>query len=327
MTADERYIDSLRRFNDGDYEAAAAGFQAFKRDFGASQQAAQALAEMRYPLAMSLLQLQKFDEAFEVIQSALTSEPPLPTAQREELMFWTGVCLMQAEQFAAAREAFETFSREFGMSPKAAEAQLLLGTTFLLEGKFQEAADHFALIKPRLRPEDRGRASVLQLYALIEEGNNDAALVLVVEEFPRIDEMLQIATFQTLALQLGSNFLDQGRMRDAILCLQRVWSRDRLLRHQETRLQNMQDALTAAEANPRVEAYRKFLLKQMIAKVQRELDNFSKIEEFDAALRLRLATAFLGMERYREGALILEEMLEKMPPSPIVEQASITLIQ
>jgi len=162
---------------------------------------------------------------------------------------------------------------------------------------------------------------------LIEAGNNDAALALVVEEFPKIDEMLQIATFQTLALQLGSKFLEAGRLRDAIICLQRVWSRDRLVKHQQTRLENLEGALAAAEAQARGDAYRKFHLKQMIAKVRRELENFEKIENFDAALRLRLATAFLGMQRYREAALIIEEMLTKMPASPIVESASVTLVQ
>lgn len=327
FTADELYIDARRKFNEGDYEGAVAGFETFRRDFGSSPQAAPALAEMRYPLVMSLLSLQKFDQASQLISEALDSQPPLAAAQREELLFWRGVCLMQSEDNAGARNALEAFSSEFPTATKASEAQLLLGTSFLLEGQFAEAADHFALIKPRLQPVDRGRATVLQLYALLEAGDNDAALALVVDEFPRLHEMLQIATFQTLALQLGSNFLEAGRMRDAILCLQRVWSRDRLVTHQQTRLKNLEDALAAAEAQPRSDAYRKFHLKQMIAKVRRELDNFEKLEEFDAALRLRLATAFLGMRRYREAALILEEMLAKMPPSPIVEAASVTLVQ
>lgn len=327
FTANEMYVEARRRFNEGDFAGALEGFAKFKQDFGASSQAQDIIAEIRYPLAISLLNLQKFEEAGAAITEALNSQPPLAAPLREELEFWQGVCLMQAEDYPAARVTLETFSREYPTASKATEAQLLIGTTFLVEGKYKEAAAHFARIKPYLRSVDRGRATVLQLYALIEEGDNDQALALVIEEFPRLDEMLQIATFQTLALQLGSNFLEQGRLRDAIICLQRVWSRDRLLKHQQARLQNLEDALKAAEAMPKSDAYRKFHLKQMIAKVKRELENFEKIQDFDAALRLRLATAFMGMQRYREAALILEEMLNKMPPSPVVEAASVTLVQ
>jgi TolA-binding protein len=327
FTANEMYLDARRRFNEGDYAGAAAGFNKFKQDFGSSTQAAEIIAEIRYPLAVSLLNLQKFDEASVAIGEALDSPPPLPPAQKEELSFWKGVCLMQADAFAEARIAFEAFCRDYPRGIKVPEAQLLIGTTLLLEGKFAESAAHFAKIKPYLQSENRGRATVLQLYALLEARDNEGAMGLVVEEFPRIGDMLQIATFQTLSLQLGSTFLEQGRLRDAIICLQRVWSRDRLLQHQQDRLEKLEQALAAAEAQPNSDSYRKFHLRQMITKVRRELENFEKIEDFDAALRLRLATAFLGMDRYREAALILEEMLTKMPPSPIVESASVTLVQ
>lgn len=327
FTASEMYLDARRRFIEGDYAGAVAGFQKFKQDFGSSSQAADAIAQMRYPLAVSLLNLQKFDDASVAIAEGLDTPPPLPPDQKEELSFWKGVCLMQADDFANARGAFEAFCQNFPRATKFSEAQLLIGTTYLIQGEFAESAAYFAKIKPYLQPVDRGRATVLQLYALIEAGDSEAALALVVDEFPRIDEMLQIATFQTLSLQLGASFLEQNRFRDAIICLQRVWSRDRLLRHQQEKLQNLEELLAALEAQPNSDAYRKFHLKQTITKVRRELDNFEKIEDFDAALRLRLATAFLGLERYREAALILEEMLTRMPPTPIVESASLTLVQ
>ena len=197
----------------------------------------------------------------------------------------------------------------------------------MLEGKNAEAAEHFGRVKSALGVVNRGRASVLQLYALLEEGDNDGGLALVVEEFPRMNQMLQIATFQTLALQLGSQFLEAEEWRKAIQCLQRVWDRDRLIGYQEDRLEDLEDGLAAAEAQPTGDPYRKFQLKQMIAKVERELETFGKIADFDAALRLRLATAFQAMRRYREAALIMEEMLQDMPPSPVVESATTNLIQ
>ncbi len=326
-TADELYMGAVGAYNNGQYEAAVAAFQKFAVDFGGSEQGKEAMGAIRYPLAMSLLHLQQFDEAMGAIQEALKAEPGPSLDQKEDLQFYLGVCQMQAQELESARATFSGFVSTYPQSKQAEEAALLAGTSWLLEGKNAEAAEHFANVKGSMNEVNRGRASVLELYALLQAGERDRALGLVVEEFPRLNEMLQIATFQTLSLQLGSEFLEAEEWRNAIQCLQRVWSQDRLLKYQQARLDDLQDGLAAAEAQPQGDPYRKFQLKQMIAKIEREIENFSKIESFDAALRLRLATAFQAMERYRESALILEEMLTEMKPDAVVESATANLIQ
>ena len=128
----------------------------------------------------------------------------------------------------------------------------------------------------------------------------------VKEEFPRMGELLQFVTFQTLTFELGTRYLERNRPRDAIICLQRVWSADRLLEHQQARLEDLKSKLQAAETGPRGDPYARILFEQLISKVKREIENFRKIENFDAAVRLRLAAAYQAMQRYRESALILE---------------------
>jgi TolA-binding protein len=327
LTAEELYNKSINAYNAGRYAEAAAGFQKFEKDYGKSEQSQTALAAMRYPLAMCLLQLQKFDDASEAIDAALTTTPPPAPAQKEDLVFYKAVCEMQGENWAAARKTLDAFVREFPRSRRTSEARLLYGTTWLLEEKYADAATQFAGIRPLLDPVNRGRATVLEFYALMQEQKLDDALALVIEEFPRMDQMLQIATFQTLALQLGSEFLEQKQYRKAIAALQRVWSRDRLMKYQQSRLDELEDALSAAEAQPKSDPYRKFQLKQMIAKVKREVGNLEKIQNFDSALRLRLATAYQAMRRYRESALIMEGMLADLPPDSVVESASVSLVQ
>ncbi len=327
MTAEERYNAGIAAYNAGNYSGAVAGFQKFEQDFGKSEAGKKAMGSIRYPLAMSLLHLQKFDDALEAIENCLAAVPPPTPEQKEDLVFYKGVCQMQSDEQEAARKTFDAFVREFPKSKQASEAMLLYGTSWLLEEKWDEAAKQFGGIRPRLDFVDRGRATVLQLYALMEEEKFDDALALVVEEFPRLNQMLQIATFQTLALQLGSEFLQKGEYRKAITALQRVWNRDRLLKYQEQRLGELEDALAAAEAQPKSDPYRKFRMKQMIAKVKREVANIEKITNFDSALRLRLATAYQAMQRYREAALIMEDMLATMPADPVVESASLSLVQ
>ncbi len=327
MTADELYLKSLNDYNAGKYAEACAGFQKFESDFGKSEQGRKVLAGIRYPLAMSLLHLQKFDDALEAISACLKAVPPPAGTQKEDLLFYQGVCQLQTEDYPAARASLQEFLKEFPASHEATEATLLYGTSFLMEENYAEAVTQFDAMRPRLDPVNRGRATVLQLYALMHQEKLDAALALVIAEYPRMDQMLQIATFQTLALQLGSQFLAKGEYRNAIAALQRVWNSDRLGKYQEKRLDELQDALAAAEAQPKGDPYRKFQLRQMISKVKREIANLEKIQNFDSALRLRLATAYQAMKRYREAALIMEAMLDDMPTDPVVESASVGLVQ
>jgi len=327
LTAQELLDKASKDYVEGRHAEALEGFLQFRASYGESDQAAEAVAAMRVPIAMCFLQTQRFAEALDAITHALETEPEIPRNDREELLFWKGICEVQQGQHAEARATLETFLAEFPRSRKAEEALLMGGTTLILEQDFSGAAEAFESMKPRLGPENRGRAVVLELFARSQGESMEPALELIVSEFPNMDSLLQIVTFQTLTLQVGSSLLEAEDYRRAIQCLQRVWKSERLLEHQTRRLTDLESRLAALEAQPRSDPYAKFLLAQMIAKVERELENFRKIENFDSALRLRLATAFLKMERYREAALIMEEMLAEMPPDAVVEGASVTLAQ
>ncbi|HEY5706388.1 MAG TPA: tetratricopeptide repeat protein [Terrimicrobiaceae bacterium] len=341
LTADELAVNASSFYAQGRYDEAAAMYRKFLTDFGSAEAAQPAVRQMRYPLAMCLLRLQRFSEALDAIRGALACEPPIETAHRQDLLFWRGVCEMQEKQGERARETLEQFValfpadserdsellRKFPAAQKVSEARLLMGACLLLDGKCKEAADYYAHIKQSFIPINRGRATVLQLHALLEAGEENAARKVVVEEFPRMGDLLQLVSFQTLTFELGARYLERNEPRNAIICLQRVWSADRLLKHQEACLEDLESKLQAVEADPRGDPYAKLLYGQMIAKVKREIENFRKIESFDAAVRLRLAAAYQAMHRYRESALILEAMLNDMPPDRIVESASVNLVQ
>jgi tetratricopeptide (TPR) repeat protein len=341
MTADEALIKADQLYSQGNFPEASKMYLDFIANYGQAEAAKAAIAKLRFPLAMCFIQMQKFPEAEAAIADCLGSTPPPDARQRQELMFWKGVCQMQAQDYDGARATLEQFIalfppggervpatiQAFPAVQKIPEAQMLIGTTLLLQGKFVEAADFYAKIKSALNAINRGRATVLELYALVQAGENARALELVQAEFPRMADLIQIVTFQTLTLELGSRFLEAGDFRKAIICLQRIWDRERLLKHQQKRLVTLESQLESAKANPKSDPYTKFLLGQMVAKVRREVENFSKVPNFDSALRLRLATAYQAMKRYREAALIMEAMLRDMPPDKIVEGASVNLVQ
>lgn len=341
LTAEELSVNASQLYAAGKYQEAADKYRAFISAYGKAKEAQAAVRLMRYPLAMSLLQLQKFSDAQEAITEALANDPPIAQQEKQDLTFWKGVCEMQDKDYEAARKSFEQFLAlfppgserspnylaQFPAAQKIPEAKLLIGTAFLLDEKYNEAAEYLVGTKPSLTPSNRGRAAVLELYALLEANEEDKAMALVEKEYPRMGDLLQLVTFQTLTLELGSRYLEKKELRKAIIALQRIWSAERLLRHQESRLADLTSKLQAAEANPVGDPYLKFQLGQMIAKVKREVETFQKIPNFDSALRLRLATAYQGMKRYREAALIMEAMLNEMPADPVVESASVNLVQ
>lgn len=341
LTADELSVQAQRFYAEGKYAEAVRDYQHFLTNFGQAEEAREAVRSITPRLALSLLQLQKFSEARTAIAAALALEPPIDPPLRTELIFWQGICEMQGEEYEAAGKTLKEF---LGLFPPGAErnpslvrqtpairqgpeARMLIGSCLLLEGKFLETADYFAGIKPSLDAAMRGRATVWELYALLQGKAEDRAMALVMEEFPRMNELLQLVTFQTLTLELGSRYLQRGELRKAIICLQRVWPSERLRKHQQDRLAELEAQRQAAEANPTGDPYTKFLLGRMTTNVRREVENFQKIENFDSALRMRLAMAYQSMKRYRESALIMEAMLKDMPPDPIVESASVNLVQ
>lgn len=341
LTAEELLQRANADYAAGNWVPAATGFVKFITDFSQRAEAQQVVSRIRYPLARCYLQLRQFGDAVTAIDQALSSTPPIAQSEAQELTFWRGICLLQEEKAPEARAALEKFIAlfpkdawkqpayitQFPASRNVPEAQLLVGMSFVLENKLKEAADYYAGVKPGLATLNRGRATVIELHALLESGQLDRALAVVKAEFPRLDEVIQLATFQMLTLELGSRLLDRGELRQAIACLSRVWPAERLMQHQQKRLADLESHLAALEANPRSDPASKHLVEQLITKIRRELEHFGKIKNFDSALRLRMASAYQAMRRYRETALILEGMLRDLPPDEIVEQASVSLVQ
>jgi len=341
LTAQEYYTNAGRLFADGKFSEAADLYNKLLEGFGQSKEAAEAIRSIRYRHAMCFVHMKKFGDAIGPIQTAIELQPPLKAPEIQELQFWLGVAHMEEKKYPDARSALETFLALFPAGAeknsafiqqnpaamKIPEAKILIGSAWLLEAKYQEASAYFEGIKAEMISDNRSRAIVLQLYSLLEANQNETAMKLVEDEFPRMSDLAQLVTFQSLTLELGNRWLEAGEDRKAIFCLQRVWTSERLLKHQQARLEELQSRLQAAEATPKSDPYTKFLLAQLIQKVKREIDNFRKIPSFDAALRFRLATAYQAMKRYREAALILEDMLDRMPADQIVERASVNLVQ
>ncbi|MEX2580616.1 MAG: tetratricopeptide repeat protein [Verrucomicrobiales bacterium] len=316
-------------FSANDFAAAEEALEKFIVDYGEAEEAKEAVRIHRPLVAIAKVGLRKFGEALEWIDQSLR-DPEIDAMIADELRFWRGICLMTEGQLVDAQRAFGAYwADESHQAFKRYEALLLFATLYVQQDFPEVAADFLADQIPKIRDraaEAASRGIVLQLYARIQAGQTDLALDLLREEYHGMGEMTQVISFQTLALQLGADFLEKEEWYHAIACLQRIWLSERLLDHQGDKVSQIEERISSLETRPNTRGT-VFQLEAILKRVDRELENFRRIEHFDSALRLRLAMAFQGLGRYREAALIMEEMLATMAPDPVVESATLAQLQ
>ena len=325
-TARDIILKADKAYNEKRHEEAVAGYQKFLDDFGTSPEAKPLLPHVRYNLVAALMQTQKFGPAVEAIEEA-RKIPEITPDKQENLSFWLGVSLMQTGETAKAREALGEFMEKFPRSRRREDAALLSATLLVTEGDKKEAAASLGAIRKNPDSVHGGRAAVLELHSLIESGQDDAALRLVTEMAGQQDRITQLATFQTLAMQLGEKFLEQDKPREAIRALQTISTHERLLEQQQRRLEDVKTKLEAIEADPTPDVFQRAHLRQVAREIEKELQNLQKTQAFDASVRFRMASAFHQQERYRECALLLDDMLRLMEPDNVVETASLSALQ
>ena len=316
-------------FFKNDFETAEEALEKFITTYGEAEEAKKAVRIHTPMVAICKVANRKFDEALSWIDRSL-ADPKIEFKMQDELSFWKGICLMTQGKLVDAQRAFGAYwADEKHQAFKRYESLLLFATLYISQDFPEEAADFLEDQIPKFRhlaPEAASRAVVLELYARIAAKQNDRALDLIRGEYGRLSQMTQLISFQTLAIQLGSRFLEEKDWYRAIACLQRIWPREKLLEHQNEKIAMIRDRIELLKQRPNTQSLI-FQLNAILRRVERELASFEKIEHFDSASRLRLAMAFQGLGRYREAALIMEDMLESMPPNSVVESATLAQLQ
>lgn len=299
-------------------------------DYGENPDVASAVDEIRPLLAMCKVKRGDFAVALELIDLSLKN-PKLPPPAREELAFWRGICLLHTSEIPAAQEQFGAYYADTSHDrTRRFEAFLLFGTGYIQLDDHTAAADFFADQIPKLPPDQKevaGRARVLLLHSLTESGRSAEALELIRATFPTLPEMTQVVSFQLLTLQLGARFLEEEKYYQAITCLNRLWPRERLIGHQHARQAEWQArrALLKKEGAKREALV--FQIDGVLTRIARELEQFEKLESYDAARQLRLAQAFMGLGRWQEAGALLEASVTTLPPDKLLQDAAATELE
>jgi TolA-binding protein len=312
-----------------DWKVAAEKFELFLSTYGAAPEMMEMVVKVKPLLALCKIRLQDYGGAGALITECLTF-PDLEPALRDEFAFWKGVILLQVQAYDEARQAFIAYYQtpEFQQARRV-ESILLYGTTYVLEDNHQEAADFFGQQASRLWDLDHEaalRAQTLRLNSLLELDDLAGAMELVATLQPLMDEVTQIISLHGLTADLGGRFLDGGDFYSAIFCLQRVWPAERLLRHQGLRMEELKREVETLAVRPGAQAIL-FAKKNVLTRVEREYGAFGGNVDFDLGVRMRLGFAYLGLERWREAALVLEDAL-KLPGDPGQQsQAGLAVVQ
>ena len=329
LTPAELYEQGRAAFAAQDYPKAGSRFTQLIADYGSNAEVAPLIDECRPMLALCQVKGGAFDDALATIDAALKNEK-LPAAARSELSFWRGICLLQTGDIATAQEQFgEFYAIETNDRTRRFEAFLLFGTGYVQLKDYDGAADFFASQIHKLPPDQTevaGRATLLHLHSLMEAGRTDNAVALIRRTWPRMESLTQPVAFQLLTLSLGARCLEEDLAHSAIACFQHLWPRRRLLEHQQKQLALWQERRTRLRSGPGSDEALRFQADAVISRIERELAQFTAIESYDAALQLRLAQAFMSLQRWREAGLLLDHAAATLEPDPTVERAALTAI-
>ncbi|MFN0129429.1 MAG: tetratricopeptide repeat protein [Verrucomicrobiales bacterium] len=343
LTPDELIRAADHAWTAGDWALAESHFSALIEMYRATPEMADCVRRARPLRVTARLRQKKLDaETLTLINETLVESTIDPVAS-DELAFWRGACHMHSGGWAEACSAFADYAagKHAGVDALTEQAMrlrgarrgeaLILQASCLLQLADPTAAaaflePHVATMRAQNRPELAGRLAVLRLQALVAAEQWEAALTLVRELYPRMDEITPIVALHTLCLQLGARFLESGRPYDALACFQRVWPRERIIAHQQSAKSRLSDRLARLRKQPGQEAM-VIQIEGILNRLERESEAFSATESFDAALRLRVAAAYNDLGRAREAALVLEDMLARLPSDSVLEKAALSVIQ
>ncbi|MEO0454522.1 MAG: tetratricopeptide repeat protein, partial [Verrucomicrobiota bacterium] len=303
-------------FNSGDYERSAAIFSDFMESYGSASEAQQYFERVQRMLSFSYLKLKDYDSAQDPVKVYLETFPDGEAV--EELSFWQCVLSLKSNDIDTALAQIDAFIQKYPKNDNLPELRLMQLIANIGEQKYDEVLKLYPIAEPTLNGSIRYQAMTLALFAEIQSQLYDEALVRV-KVFPvTADDLDQISGFHLLALDLGSRLLEEGRHRDALVSLQRAWSRNRILSRQAVRLEQLEEDLATAEKARVPDELEVLRLKDVIARVNKELSQLESMELYDTALQFRIAECFFQLKRLRESFLVIRGMLNELPDSELL---------
>ncbi len=341
LTAEELILKARAAAVRGEWKDSATLYAEFFDGYGTAKEIAPLLPGLRHEYATALIHTKNFSAALPLVERCL-EEKNIPPSRLAELKFWKAFCQVREGQFGKSRSSFESFMDLFPdpktknplwmkqnpMASKVPDATLMVGASFLMEGKNAEGFAYLENKKAQLHETKAAQATLLQLQSLAETGKTDSlrtALPLLSSAHAENASQPQVAALHLLSLRIGNLFYENELYREALLCFQKVWTRERIVKHQQSRLESLEERLEKLNALPNSDLFEKIEIRQTSEKIRKEIASLDAMPDFDPSLRLRVASAFQSMGRYREAALVLQEITDRFPEETWSENALLSL--
>lgn len=324
-TAEEYLSQAARALSQSRWKDASDAYSAYSRDFGGRPETETVANRFQPAFALTLLHQNRFKEALAPLQRALNATPPFSPALRQDLHFQDGLCRLSLGDYSKARASLEQFLTLCASGPQFQQAHLLLAKTELLSGNPAEAAERLKASRPRLDSFHAPQALLLEIRTRIEAGQSETALDLIQKEGLLHQDSFEAVGFQNTLLQLANHLLEQGHFRNALVCLNQIRPLQTILEFAESQLLWLEKE-AAGFSGPSA-ASSKALLKQSGERILLELQTLKECGGFDAAVQLRMAAAYQGLQRFREAALILTQAIQKHPSEPSMDQVGVSIVQ
>lgn len=326
MTVEELVHHCSQALTSGAWQVALEDCDALLRDYGDRPEVLRLKERVQLTLLRCHLQLGQWSEAAPLFEVALQHLSEGPPAARGELLFHKAACELRLEQASAA---CKSISASLLLLPPAAplrtEALLLQAACLLANRESMQAGELMESVLPQLVQAAAERAIPLGMSAFLDAkqpGRAGALLANGTLQFPGIGETIAL---QASLLQAGSDLLEEGRPAEALACLLRIATPQRLHRALQQRLASVERALASVRAQPGASPSAVSALQGRAAQLRLDEETLGNGDAFAAATRIQIAAAYQALERPHEAALVLDDAVRQLPPADLLEHACLEL--
>lgn len=275
-------------------------------------------------LVLTRVQLKKWQEVKEAASEFLTDYQI--SIDRERMTFSLMLAHLKLEEHDETVQSAYRFLKEFPESTRRGQAAIIGSAALVTQEKHDDNIKFLQPLIGKLPGEIDSQLQTFLFLSLIESERLDEAVKVFHEYDSEALTSVRLVMFHLLALKVGDKLLEGQEYRQALSILQGIWDQNDLLKAQKERLGKVEEQLKRAKASAASDPYTLQILEQLQGLITGEIETLKGIEDFDAALKLRIAQAFIGLDRYHEAAIVLSYILEKMPKSAVSESAHLQLL-
>ncbi|MGJ8654116.1 MAG: tetratricopeptide repeat protein [Opitutaceae bacterium] len=304
QTLQEQLDQAVAAFGEGNYSSTYWQLEAMELDYGQEPEYLNrtfqsALLPVR---GYAALLAERPTDALVYFSELLSQYNPRPGV-RAFALYNAAIAQSQTNSLAAAAQTFNTFQKTFPNSNEAALALLQEADLRAEIGDHAEAMDLLNRFYDSKAPQTlrmQARLRALQLAGSI--GDSEQTQHILFETDWNIAAMPDIAVLSFAALDAGDLLLNNGLYKEAIRAYRLTLPRNILIEKQSERLEATKRALE--EQAMFASSIWKSHSRQLIARLERQLERLENMEDYTPSLYLRSGQAYLLASRYREATIL-----------------------